>query len=55
MAAFLWRVAFFGLLTPIAYLPRLLGRDPLARRFLPGADSYRRPLSAGSPRMKSQW
>lgn len=34
-------MAFFVLLTPLAWLLRLRGRDSLARRFDPGANSYR--------------
>jgi hypothetical protein len=33
-------VLFFGILTPVGVLFRLLGRDPLARRFEPGKPSY---------------
>jgi len=33
-------VLFFGILTPVGLLFRLLGRDPLARRFEPGRPSY---------------
>ncbi|HSB95195.1 MAG TPA: SxtJ family membrane protein [Spongiibacteraceae bacterium] len=34
-------VVFFALLTPIAWIMRGLGRDPLARRFERAAHSYR--------------
>jgi hypothetical protein len=33
-------VLFFGILTPVGLLFRLLGRDPLARRFEPDQSSY---------------
>jgi hypothetical protein len=33
-------IIFFGLLTPIGLLFRLIGRDPLHRRFDPAAKSY---------------
>lgn len=32
---------FLLVVTPIARLRALLGKDPLARRFVPGSDSYR--------------
>lgn len=31
---------YYGLFTPIGLIMRMLGRDPLARRFEPGASSY---------------
>lgn len=31
---------FFLVITPIGLVMRLLGRDPMERRFLPGAESY---------------
>ncbi len=31
---------FYGLMTPLGLMLRLLGHDPLRRRFDPGADSY---------------
>jgi hypothetical protein len=34
-------VVFYGVITPIARVRALLRRDPLARRFDPGAASYR--------------
>ena len=33
-------VLFYALITPLGLLRRLLGRDPLALRAAPGADSY---------------
>ncbi len=33
-------ILFFGLLTPIALFFRLIGRDPLARRWEPERESY---------------
>jgi len=33
-------IFFFGILTPVGLLFRLLGRDPLARRFEPDRPSY---------------
>ncbi len=33
-------ILFFGVLTPVGLLFRLLGRDPLARRFEPDQPSY---------------
>ncbi len=33
-------ILFFGVLTPVGLLFRLLGRDPLARRFEPDKPSY---------------
>jgi hypothetical protein len=34
-------VVFYGLVTPMGIAMRLWGRDPMRRRFEPGADSYR--------------
>jgi hypothetical protein len=34
-------VVFYGLLTPIGLAMRLLGKDPLGRRFDPKAETYR--------------
>jgi hypothetical protein len=34
---------YFGVITPVALLFRLLGRDALQRRFQPEADTYWRP------------
>ena len=31
---------FYGLFTPVAFIFRLIGRDPLDRRFDPAAESY---------------
>jgi hypothetical protein len=36
-------IVFFVLVTPIAWVMRVLGRDPLARRLEPEANSYRVP------------
>jgi hypothetical protein len=36
-------VVYFGLITPLAAGFRLLGRDPLGRRFEPEAESYWQP------------
>ncbi|MBN2312516.1 MAG: hypothetical protein JXM79_01215 [Sedimentisphaerales bacterium] len=33
-------VFYFGILTPLAFIFRLIGRDTLQRTFDPGADSY---------------
>jgi hypothetical protein len=33
-------VLFFGLIAPVALLFRLTGRDPMNRRYEPGAESY---------------
>ena len=33
-------ILFFGILTPVGLLFRLVGRDPLARRFEPDRSSY---------------
>ena len=40
---------FFLVVTPVSLLMKLIGRDPLARGFDHGADSYRK-LSRKSPR-----
>jgi hypothetical protein len=34
---------YFGVITPVALLFRLLGRDALQRRFQPQTDTYWRP------------
>jgi saxitoxin biosynthesis operon SxtJ-like protein len=34
-------LVFYGLVTPMGLAMRLRGRDPMRRRFEPGADSYR--------------
>ena len=34
-------VAFFAIFTPIGWVMRLLGKDPMRRRFDPAAQSYR--------------
>ena len=34
-------VVFYGLITPMGCVMRLLGNDPLQRRYEPGIDSYR--------------
>ncbi len=43
-------VVFYGLLTPMGLAMRLLGKDPLRRRFDPKAETYRvtRPPRPGS-------
>jgi hypothetical protein len=38
-------VVFFGIVTPLALFFRLVGRDPLQRRFEPEAASYWQPHS----------
>lgn len=40
MSRLLIAAVFFGLVTPIGLLARLLGRDPLGRRREPGRTSY---------------
>lgn len=34
-------LVFYGCMTPVGLILRLVGKDPLARRFDPKADSYR--------------
>ncbi|MBG0812130.1 hypothetical protein IY145_22565 [Methylosinus sp. H3A] len=50
-------VLFFGVLTPIAVVFRLLSRDPLALRFDAAADSYwtRRGDADGASDMRKQF
>jgi hypothetical protein len=36
-------VIFFGLITPMGFVLRLAGRDPMRRAFDPGATTYRVP------------
>ena len=40
MSHLIMAALYFGLIAPIAILFRLIGRDPLSRRFDPGAESY---------------
>ena len=42
-------VAFFLILLPIGAIFKLIGRDPMARRFEAGAQSYRTPKRARDP------
>jgi hypothetical protein len=39
-------LVFFGLFTPLAWILRLIGRDPLGRRLEPARQSYWRPRQA---------
>ena len=51
-------VLFYGVVTPTALLMRLMGKDPLNRRFEPSADSYwiqRRPPGPSADSMKRQF
>jgi hypothetical protein len=43
-------ITFFLVLTPLAIVARLLGRDPVGRRFVPDAQSY---WSERAPRQQS--
>ncbi len=40
---FILALLFYLLVTPMGWMMRLLGRDPMTRRFEPAAQSYRRP------------
>ena len=44
LGAIVLALIYYGLLTPIGLALRLTGRDPIARRLEPDADSYWRPL-----------
>lgn len=55
MAAFIWGIIFYCVVTPVAFVLRVFRYDPLARAFLPNAPSYQRKLGATSPRMDRQW
>jgi hypothetical protein len=41
-------VVYFVVITPVAFIMRLIGRDPMARRFDPNAKSYRIPIKKRS-------
>ena len=43
-------LVFYGIVTPMAIVMRLLGRDPMRRRFEPGVETYRvlKPSRPGS-------
>ena len=43
-------VVFYGIVTPMAIVMRVLGRDPMRRRFEPGVETYRvlKPSRPGS-------
>ena len=36
-------LVYYGLVTPMGVMMRLLGRDPMRRRFEPAANTYRVP------------
>ena len=57
MSYVLLGAVFFGLMTPLALVFRLLGRDPLALRFEPGARTYWmiRPRTSDVPRYLRQY
>ncbi len=42
-------IIYFGVITPIALVFKLIGRDPLLRRFSRDRDSYWRPLRSDRP------
>lgn len=42
-------VVFFALITPFGWLRRLVGRDPMARRYELDASSYRKPKGKRPP------
>ena len=42
-------LAYFGLFTPSGILMRLLGKDPMKRRFEPGLETYRIPRQVRPP------
>jgi hypothetical protein len=42
-------ILFYGVLTPVALIIRLLGRDPLRLRLDPGAESYWMPRKPPGP------
>lgn len=44
-------IVFFGMITPMALVMRLMGKDPLRRAFDPNQESYRVP-SMKSPKEK---
>jgi hypothetical protein len=51
-------VLYFGVITPVALIMRATGRDPLNRRFDPGAASYwvnREPPGPASETMRNQF
>jgi hypothetical protein len=41
-------VVYFVVITPVAFVMRIVGRDPMARRFDPSAKSYRIPIKKRS-------
>ena len=42
-------VIFFGLITPVAFIRRLLRQDPLGRQFLADVETYRAPRQPRTP------
>jgi hypothetical protein len=51
-------VLFYGCIVPVGFLMRLSGKDPMRRRFEPGADSYwivRKPPGPSPESFKQQF
>jgi hypothetical protein len=50
ISALLLAVTYYGVVTPVGMVMRLVGRDPLQRRRSPERESYWERRSAGRPR-----